>query len=327
MFGATKNNSQLPANDPKDEAHKHLVYTTLTYNSFTLYTYENSSLLEQLLLPNTSINCVDIINSQLSFINNPSLFSIGIIPICSISNLSNSTKRAVNNNSLTLYYVKYNYTSDDLITILTICSSRLKKEIPLAILDKILASYKGYRQKAIKQNATPASNQVANPVVATNSNNGFNVFGDFEFKSKFAKIIINEEKKINSMPTHLVLRDLVGTKGAKYSLSDDNIEQSDLSNLNMSFLTSELEDLQQIMNENVDKILDRGDRIGLLVNKTDRLNLNSAGFKRRTLQLKRKLWFNNVRFKVIVSVIVILTVYLLGGSACGLPFYGKCFHA
>lgn len=348
-------------NDPKDEIHKHLVYTTLTYNSFTLYTHENPVLLEHLLDGSGGsgsssaggsasgnarrISCVEIINSQLSLINSPDAFTIGIIPVASITNLSSSTRTAVQNNSLTLYYIKYRYNnSDDLITIVTICSSRLKKEIPLSILDKILASYKGFRSKKDEQlrladggsgqNYGSISGAGKRPVNNNTNNTTNNIFNDVEFKPEFANIIIQEEKKISSLPSRAVLTSMPSSASAAspdnnyYLTSEDYANNnSDLANLNIEFVTSELNDLKKIMNDNVDRIMERNERIGLLVNKTDKINSNSNAFKRRTLLLKRKLWWNTIKFKAILAFIVTFVGYLvIGELGCGLPFYGRCFY-
>ncbi|GMM37088.1 Nyv1 protein [Saccharomycopsis crataegensis] len=361
MYGTSRNSSSqkpksssnqlsVTRNDPKDDIHKHLIYTTMTYNSFTLYTFENSQLLEKLLPNGRTINCFEIINSQLSAINDPSSFTMGIIPVSSISNLPSSTRSAVQNNSLTLYYIKYKFNnSDDLVTLLTICSSRLKKEFPFIILDHILANYKEFRENKTQQAQQNSSlGVIAGKSTTGNPSNNHNIFGDYDFKPEFANIIITEEKKIHSLPSQLVLRSAVsnntsgtspsetspllannqGTSSDLFGMDSKDVNDNsnaDLSNLNITFMTSELNELKQIMNDNVDKLMERHDRLGSLVNKTDKINLNSRTFKRRTLQLKRRLWWGNVKMRVILAGIIIFILYIIGGEVgCGLPFYGKC---
>ena len=44
-----------------------------------------------------------------------------------------------------------------------------------------------------------------------------------------------------------------------------------------------------------EKVLERGERIEILVDKTDNLNQASVAFKRRSVALRRQMWWKNTR--------------------------------
>lgn len=81
----------------------------------------------------------------------------------------------------------------------------------------------------------------------------------------------------------------------------------------------EIDDVRGIMTENIDKLLERGERIDLLVDKTDRLGGSARDFRVRSTGLRRKMWWKNVRLMALLIVVVIFLVYLFVGFGCGLP--------
>jgi vesicle-associated membrane protein 7 len=86
----------------------------------------------------------------------------------------------------------------------------------------------------------------------------------------------------------------------------------------------EIEDVRHIMTENIERVLERGERIDLLVDKTDRLGGSAREFRVRSRGLRRKMWWKNVRLMALLGVVVVFLVYLLVGSGCGLPAWGRC---
>ncbi|CAN6635477.1 vacuolar v-SNARE Nyv1p [Trichomonascus vanleenenianus] len=79
----------------------------------------------------------------------------------------------------------------------------------------------------------------------------------------------------------------------------------------------DIEEVKSIMIENVERIIERGERINLLVSKTDRMNQNSLVFRKRTIAVKRSMWWTNVKMTVLIVVIIIGVAYFLVGSMCG----------
>lgn len=87
---------------------------------------------------------------------------------------------------------------------------------------------------------------------------------------------------------------------------------------------SEIENVRGIMTENIERVLERGERIDLLVDKTDRLGGSARDFRVRSRGLKRRMWWKNVKLMVLLVVVIVFLLYLFVGFGCGLPAWGKC---
>ncbi|VEU23059.1 DEKNAAC104293 [Brettanomyces naardenensis] len=119
---------------------------------------------------------------------------------------------------------------------------------------------------------------------------------NFEYKLKMKEIIVREEKKLSKLTQNY------GAVGA------------------------DLSEVRNIMNDNIDKILDRGQTLSTLIDKTQSLNSSANSFRRRAVSVKRKFWWSNVKFVTITCIVVFVLLYLLLGLECGLPFYSRCLH-
>jgi vesicle-associated membrane protein 7 len=89
----------------------------------------------------------------------------------------------------------------------------------------------------------------------------------------------------------------------------------------------DIDDVKHIMTENIERVLERGERIDLLVDKTDRLGGSARDFRVRSRGLRRQMWWKNARIMVLLCVVVIFLIYLFVGMGCGLPAWGKCVHS
>ena len=81
----------------------------------------------------------------------------------------------------------------------------------------------------------------------------------------------------------------------------------------------EIDNVRGIMTENIERVLERGERIDLLVDKTDRLGVGAHDFRVRSRGLKRRMWWKNMKLMVLLVVVVIFLTYLFVGFGCGLP--------
>ncbi|CAG8177404.1 unnamed protein product [Penicillium salamii] len=86
----------------------------------------------------------------------------------------------------------------------------------------------------------------------------------------------------------------------------------------------EIDSVRDIMTENIDRVLERGERIDLLVDKTDRLGGSAHDFRLRSRGLRRRMWWKNTKLMIMMVVVVIFLLYLFIGMGCGLPAWGKC---
>ena len=91
----------------------------------------------------------------------------------------------------------------------------------------------------------------------------------------------------------------------------------------------DIDNVKGIMTENIERVLERGENIDLLVNKTDRLGVGAHDFRVRSRGLKRRMWWKNVKLMALLGVVIVFLIYLFVGFGCGLPgksllYYKPC---
>ncbi|XP_060580409.1 vesicle-associated membrane protein 7-like [Ruditapes philippinarum] len=79
----------------------------------------------------------------------------------------------------------------------------------------------------------------------------------------------------------------------------------------------QVEELKGIMVRNIDQIADRGERLELLVDKSEDLSANAITFKKTSRNLARSLWWKNIKITIIIAVIIIVVIYFIVSAACG----------
>ncbi|KAI3657854.1 hypothetical protein MP638_003172 [Amoeboaphelidium occidentale] len=85
-------------------------------------------------------------------------------------------------------------------------------------------------------------------------------------------------------------------------------------------LNSEIDQVKDVMVQNIEKVLERGERIEILVDKTDSLNQAAFQFKKRSTALKRRMWWKNAKLLAIMIIVSIIVLYLLVSGFCGFGF-------
>lgn len=70
----------------------------------------------------------------------------------------------------------------------------------------------------------------------------------------------------------------------------------------------EIDDVRGIMTKNIESLLERGERLDLLVDKTDRLGGSAREFRVRSRGLKRKMWWKNVKLMGLLALVIFLII-------------------
>ncbi|MED6225474.1 hypothetical protein PIB30_094075 [Stylosanthes scabra] len=78
----------------------------------------------------------------------------------------------------------------------------------------------------------------------------------------------------------------------------------------------QVSEVKGIMMENIEKVLDRGEKIEVLVDKTENLHYQAQDFRQQGTQLRRKMWYQNMKIKLIVLAIVIALILIIVLSVC-----------
>lgn len=61
--------------------------------------------------------------------------------------------------------------------------------------------------------------------------------------------------------------------------------------------------MKAIMVQNVEQILSRGERIELLVDKTDHMSTQAKAFRKRSQAMRRKQWWKNMKLMVLTGCV------------------------
>ncbi|KAL4063810.1 synaptobrevin-domain-containing protein [Scleroderma citrinum] len=80
---------------------------------------------------------------------------------------------------------------------------------------------------------------------------------------------------------------------------------------------AELNQVKDIMVQNVEQILSRGERIELLVDKTDNMAHQATAFRRGARAARRQMWWKNSKVLALTVVVVLLLLYLIIAQFCG----------
>lgn len=85
----------------------------------------------------------------------------------------------------------------------------------------------------------------------------------------------------------------------------------------ISSLQEEVDQVKDIMVANIDSIVERGEKLDLLVDKTETLSSNAVTFKITSRNLQRAMWWKNIKMTVGVAVAVIVIIYFIVSMSCG----------
>jgi len=79
----------------------------------------------------------------------------------------------------------------------------------------------------------------------------------------------------------------------------------------------EISQVKDVMIKNIDKVLERGEKIELLVDKTEVLDQHAFKFKKASTKLKRHLWWKNVKLTIIIILFLLAIIYVILAASCG----------
>ncbi|KAI8563403.1 hypothetical protein RHMOL_Rhmol03G0109000 [Rhododendron molle] len=85
----------------------------------------------------------------------------------------------------------------------------------------------------------------------------------------------------------------------------------------LSKLRTQITEVKGIMMDNIEKVLDRGEKIELLVDKTENLQFQADSFQRQGRQLRRKMWLQSLQMKLMVGGVILVLIVILWLIACG----------
>ncbi|KAI4345429.1 hypothetical protein L6164_012554 [Bauhinia variegata] len=79
---------------------------------------------------------------------------------------------------------------------------------------------------------------------------------------------------------------------------------------------AQVSEVKSIMLENIDKALERGENLTILADKTETLHSQAQQFKKQGTQIRRKMWYQNMKIKLVVLGILLFLVLVIWLSVC-----------
>ena len=77
------------------------------------------------------------------------------------------------------------------------------------------------------------------------------------------------------------------------------------------------------MVKNIDKVIARGEKLDLLVNKTGNLANSALQFKKTSTALRKAMWWQNVKLIIILGIVLLVIGIVFVLMLCG-PTLKKC---
>lgn len=78
----------------------------------------------------------------------------------------------------------------------------------------------------------------------------------------------------------------------------------------------QVDEVRNIMVDNIDKVLQRGERLEVLVDRTEALSMNAEAFRNQGRTLRRTMWWNNLKVKILIAFLVLVLAVVIFLLAC-----------
>eukprot|EP00635_Sarcinochrysidales_sp_CCMP3193_P015881 CAMPEP_0118919014 /NCGR_PEP_ID=MMETSP1166-20130328/18301_1 /TAXON_ID=1104430 /ORGANISM="Chrysoreinhardia sp, Strain CCMP3193" /LENGTH=83 /DNA_ID=CAMNT_0006859475 /DNA_START=27 /DNA_END=278 /DNA_ORIENTATION=+ len=77
------------------------------------------------------------------------------------------------------------------------------------------------------------------------------------------------------------------------------------------------------MVQNIEMVLERGEKLELLVDKSEQLQLDSFRFQKSSKKLRQAMFWKKVKIYLLVILVVLIILYVFLAVICG-PTFVKC---
>ncbi|KAG6538476.1 vesicle-associated membrane protein 711-like [Zingiber officinale] len=81
-------------------------------------------------------------------------------------------------------------------------------------------------------------------------------------------------------------------------------------------IKDEMSQVRDVMIENIDKVLQRGERLELLLDKTANMQGNSIRFKKQSRRYRNALWWQNLKLRAMLALVLLVITYIVAAYVC-----------
>ncbi|XP_024068238.1 vesicle-associated membrane protein 8-like [Terrapene carolina triunguis] len=79
----------------------------------------------------------------------------------------------------------------------------------------------------------------------------------------------------------------------------------------ISTLQIQVDDVKNVITQNVDKVLQRAEKLSDLADRTDDLQIAAHSFQKTTKKISRKMWWKNAKMMIIIGVILLIILIFI----------------
>ncbi|KAH8556901.1 hypothetical protein BGW37DRAFT_474707 [Umbelopsis sp. PMI_123] len=79
----------------------------------------------------------------------------------------------------------------------------------------------------------------------------------------------------------------------------------------------QVDEVVNIMQDNIDKVMQRGERLDDLRGKTEDLQATAGHFRRGANQVRKRMWWKDLKWKIIIGVTILVILGIIIGSIVG----------
>ncbi|KAL9653015.1 hypothetical protein ABK040_015530 [Willaertia magna] len=129
-------------------------------------------------------------------------------------------------------------------------------------------------------------------------------------------------QKLNNLPNNIPnsLNKEFGSILRQQTNFYNNTKQSD----KITKIKGQIEDVKETMIDNIDKVLDRGEKIDLLVNRTLDLAESADSFRTKSKELKNTMVKRTFILGLICIIVVLVLIFIVIWFGCGFPSFYRC---
>uniref|UniRef100_A0A8C4XY22 V-SNARE coiled-coil homology domain-containing protein n=1 Tax=Gopherus evgoodei TaxID=1825980 RepID=A0A8C4XY22_9SAUR len=81
--------------------------------------------------------------------------------------------------------------------------------------------------------------------------------------------------------------------------------------ITISTLQIQVDDVKNVISQNVDNVLQRGEKLSDLVDRTDDLQIEAHSFQKTTTKISRKMWWKNAKMMIIIGVLLLIILIFI----------------
>ncbi|XP_059530102.1 vesicle-associated membrane protein 4 isoform X4 [Myotis daubentonii] len=92
-----------------------------------------------------------------------------------------------------------------------------------------------------------------------------------------------------------------GPSGPRFGPRNDKIKH----------VQNQVDEVIDVMQENITKVIERGERLDELQDKSESLSDNATAFSNRSKQLRRQMWWRGCKIKAIMALVVVILLLVI----------------